>query len=76
MAEQNVDLFEDLAKLTGAEYLSDLKSMPYEIIRQQLQTIDPEKYSLSQWQDAVDYLTGKETTQETVEEIYEYLLSY
>ena len=67
---------EELAELTGADYLSDLKTMNYEQIRRQMERIDPDRYTLSQWKDTADYLTGNDVDAETEEQIYEYLLSY
>ena len=67
---------EELTELTAVEYLSDLKTLHYDLIRIQLQSINPEDYTLPQWQDAAKYLTGKETELNTVREVYEFLLSY
>ena len=67
---------EELTELIGAAYLSDLRTMDYYLICRQLRNMEPDKYTLFQWQDAARYLTGQETKLETVKEIYDYLLSY
>lgn len=67
---------EELAELVFTPYLSDLQVMEYETIRTELRSMDPHKYPLFQWKDAVKYLTGESTDLETVQEIYDYLLAY
>lgn len=69
-------LLDRLQKLTGAEYLSDLRYMDYERIRTYLPEVEMEKYSLSQWLDAVKYLTGTEKEVATAQEVYDYLLYF
>lgn len=67
---------EILTELTAVEYLSDLQTISYDLVRRQLRNIKPEDYTLFQWKDTANYLTGKTVEMETVSEIYEYLLSY
>ena len=76
MCDIKVGPLEELTELTTVEYLSDLKTLHYDLIRRQLRNINPKNYTLHQWQDAAKYLTGKETERNTVRGIYEYLLSY
>ena len=46
--DSKTSLFEKLTKLTGAMYLSDLKTMAYATIRTELHDIDlPKIYSVS-----------------------------
>lgn len=67
---------EELTELTGVAYLSDLQKINYDLVRRQIRNINPEKYTLFQWQDTAKYLTGKETDLKTVKKIYDYLLAY
>lgn len=76
MANCKTGPLEELTELIGIIYLSDLPSMPYDRIRKQLRKINPDDYTLFQWQDATKYLTGKKTELKTVREIYDYLLKY
>ena len=76
MKDSKISLLEKLTKLTGAMYLSDLKTMAYATIRTELHDIDPQKYTLFQWKDAAKYLTGNDVALDTVKGIYEYLLTY
>lgn len=76
MTDLKIGPLEELTELTGVMYLSDLQKTSYDLVRRQIRNIDPEKYTLFQWQDAARYLTGKETELETVKEIYDYLLAY
>lgn len=69
-------LLDRLQTLTKANYLSDLGFMDYERIREQLPNLDIEKYTLFQWLDAAEYLTGTKPELETVQEIYDYLLHF
>ena len=76
MTDLKIGPLEELTELTGVMYLSDLQKISYDLVRRQIRNIDPEKYTLFQWQDAARYLTGKETELATVKEIYDYLLAY
>ena len=76
MINENHGPLEKLTVLTAATYLSDLKTMDYELIRRQLRNLKPADYTLAQWQDAAHYLTGERTELETADEIYNYLLTY
>ena len=67
MAEHTFELLEELQQAVGCEYLSDLRLVPQ--YNQQAKAIllrmDPTKYSLRQWNDAVEYiLTAEERTAE------------
>lgn len=74
--DSKISLLEKLTKLTGAMYLSNLKTMAQATIRTELHDIDPKKYTLFQWKDAAKYLTGNDVDLDTVKGIYEYLLTY
>ena len=67
---------EELTELTGVMYLSDLKITNYEIIRKELRKISPNKYTPHQWKDAAQYLTGSIPDVDTVEKLYNYLITY
>ena len=67
---------DELVMLTAVAYISDLRTLHYELIRRQLKSVKPEKYTLAQWKDAAMYLTGKNKDLGSVEEIYAYLLKY
>lgn len=71
----DLGLLDILAAKVGCVYLSDLKqtqSLPH--IRHVLRKIKPSAFSLREWNNAVSYLTGKETPFESAEEAVEYLL--
>lgn len=76
MMNLKIGPLEELAELTGVMYLSDLQKISYDLVRRQIRNIDPDKYTLFQWQDTAKYLTGKETDLATVKEVYDYLLTY
>lgn len=67
---------EELTELIGVMYLSDLKTTNYEVIRKELSNIDPNKYTLIQWEDTVQYLTGETIKFASIEDAYDYLLVY
>lgn len=69
-------LLDRLQKLTGADYLSDLRYMDYERIRTYLPELDVEQYSLSQWLDAAKYLTNTQPELSSAQEAYDYLLHF
>ena len=76
MSNLKIGPLEVLTELTAVEYLSDLQTISYDLVRRQLRNINPEDYTLFQWQDTANYLTGKDIKLDSVKEIYEYLLSY
>lgn len=69
-------LLDRLQILTEAEYLSDLRFMDFERIRKHLPELDAEQYPLSQWLDAVKYLTNTQSELATAQEAYDYLLHF
>lgn len=69
-------LLDRLTALTGVEYLSDLLTIDYEIIRTKLPEIEPKEYPLSQWLDAAEYLTGSKPDTNDVQKIYEQLIQF
>ena len=51
------DLFEDLREETGAMYISDLRHSPYhELAIQILSQMCGEGYTISEWNEALEYL--------------------
>ena len=51
------DLFEDLREETGALYISDLRHSPYhELAIQILSQMCGEGYTISEWNEALEYL--------------------
>lgn len=76
MKDSKISLLEKLTELTGAIYLSDLKTMAKATIRTELHDIALKKYTLFQWKDAAKCLTGNDVDLDTVKGIYEYLLTY
>lgn len=62
MAEHTSELLEELQQAVGYEYLSDLRLVPQYNQRAKviLLRMDPTKYSLRQWNDAVEYILAEE----------------
>ena len=62
------DLFEDLRKETGALYISDLRHSPYhERAIQILSQECGEEYTISEWNEALEYLLLHERCATVVE---------
>lgn len=58
MGKQNEDLLDTLAKKAGCTYLSELRDRSaYPMIAKALKHIQPEKYSLPEWEEAIYYIT-------------------
>lgn len=66
MENLKIGPLEELAELTGVMYLSDLQKISYDLVRRQIRNIEPDKYSLFQWQDTAKYLTGNDVDMETI----------
>lgn len=69
-------LLDRLAVLTGVEYLSDLRTLDYEIIREKLPEIEAKDYPLSQWLDAAEYLSGTKLQADTPQQMSSLLCGY
>ena len=62
------DLFEDLREETGALYISDLRHSPYhELAIQILSQMCGEGYTISEWNEALEYLLLHERCATVVE---------
>ena len=56
---QKDDLLDMLAKQTDCAYLSELRNPDfYPLIANILEWIEPNAYSLSEWKEAISYITG------------------
>ncbi|WP_154018890.1 hypothetical protein [Anaerotruncus rubiinfantis] len=68
-------LLDDLAKLAGCEYLSDLRHCPY--YRYPLFLVLPqipaEDYSVSEWNRAIGYILGQPADFPTAAQAYQFL---
>ncbi len=70
-------LLEWLSKEMGCMYLSDLhKPELFPAIQKVLDKLDPEKYSLQEWKDAVHYLTGENCSFTTQKQFALFLQNY
>lgn len=69
-------LLDRLQALTNAKYLSDPCFMDYESIRTQLPRLNVGEYTLIQWLDAAEYLTGTKPDLDTPKKVYEHLLDF
>lgn len=68
---KNSDLLDELAARVGCICLSDLHYRPYlELARLHMRTLEPERYSLKQWTDAIRYLLGRESDCKTPQEAH------
>ena len=68
-------LLETLAKDIGCSYLSELHSVyRYKEIYGEIIKLDMEKYTISEWNDAVGYITGKNVIFSSPKEARDYLL--
>ena len=50
------DLFEDLREETGALYISDLRHSPYHVRAMQILSQECGGYTISEWNEALEYL--------------------
>lgn len=57
MYKENASLLDDICRITGCAYLSDLaeEEMRY-AVSEAVKNINPIDYSLPQWQEAVSYI--------------------
>ncbi len=68
-----MSLLEDLAARSGCDYLSDLKQS--ENLKKILLTVDLYAYDIGEWNDAVKYLTERETVCACAEDAVKALLT-
>ncbi len=71
-------LLENLASKLGLLYLSDLQygKVPPHQLAETLKQFDPKNYSCAQWNDTIEYLTGKRENFATAEAAYAFLLQF
>lgn len=78
MKKTNMEgLLETLSFKTGCMYLTDLhqpRLLP--MIQYAVRGLSPEQFSLWEWRDAVNYITGEEHAFQTPEEAATYLANY
>lgn len=68
-------LLDRLAHAAGCMYLSDLHTTKYgPRLHQAVLAIDPAEYSLSEWQEAARYVSGRELSFPAPEEARDYLV--
>ena len=68
-------LLETLAMKIGCSYLSELHtSYRFREICREIKKLDMEKFSMKEWNDAVDYITGEKVVFSSPEDAREYLL--
>jgi len=66
----NEDLLDRLHRLTGSEYLSELKSPAYrETVLRELERIEVSDYPLHEWREALSYLFGAEAALNTEKDV-------
>ncbi|WP_294466738.1 hypothetical protein [uncultured Anaerofustis sp.] len=69
-------LLEYLSFKVGCMYLSDLRyNENLYNIQHELRSIDPNIYSLKEWNDAVNYITGERYEFDNVNEALDFLIS-
>ncbi|BDF57703.1 hypothetical protein CE91St36_05200 [Christensenellaceae bacterium] len=57
---QKEDLLDMLAKQTDCTYLSELRNPEfYPLVANILEWVEPNAYSLSEWEEAIVYITGE-----------------
>ena len=71
-----MELLEKLRILTNCDYISDLRFRDYEQVRPYLRFVNSDDYSIEQWKDASQYLTGIKPEIASAEGCYNYLLNY
>lgn len=72
-----IGLLEILAFRVNCMYLSNLRQPCLLLeIQRTLHTIPTEQFSLCEWCDAVNYITGNQLSFESREEVFDYLKNY
>lgn len=70
-------LLDRLAAKSGCMYLSDLKMRKNDmLIKHEIRKTDASDYSAAEWNDAINYLTGKKAAFSSPGEAKTYLLKY
>ena len=62
------DIFEDMKRQTGCDYISDLPKLPVSVLRASVQSLPGGDYTTRQWQELTQYLTGSSKERESAEE--------
>ena len=77
MTSHTMGLLDILAAKTGCIYLSDLKLPKTKIhLLRPLRKTDAAAFSLDEWKDAVEYLTGHPYAATTQQQAKQYLIDY
>lgn len=69
-------LLDDLQCELSFEYLSNLRFCNRKKLKSVIETFSEDDYSLSEWNDAAEYLTGKPTQFASACEARQFLLNY
>ncbi|MEA4853435.1 MAG: hypothetical protein VB082_04050 [Christensenella sp.] len=74
--EKKVGLLDVLAKKLRCEYLSQLRKTKLRMtLKEALVEIDPLDYGISEWNDAIQYITDEKIIFENVKQAKEYFLA-
>ena len=69
------ELLETISSRLGCEYLSDLKWVQdTELLKKVIVDLAPDKYSLQDWSDAINYLTNENVSPASAVDAKNYLL--
>ena len=52
------DIFEDMRKQAGCDYISDLPQLSFSLLRQTVEKLSGADYSVQQWEELTEYLVG------------------
>ena len=70
-------LLDTIAMKMNTEYLSDIRLVKdYDEVKSIIRNFSEESFAISEWNDAVEYLTGENKNFETVSEAKEFLLKF
>lgn len=69
-------LLDDLQMRLGLEYLSNLRFYNYKKIKAVIEDISADDYALTEWNDAVEYLTNEPIQFDSACEAREFLLKH
>lgn len=70
------DLFEDVRREVGCDFISDLKNEPYRTIAIKIASqLDAHKYSMREWEDFTQYICGEKSCVSSVENVSVMLLN-
>ena len=74
--KNNLSLLEYISFKVGCMYLSDLRCNSHLYnIQHELRSIDPYDYCKNEWNDAVNYITGKDVSFDNSEKALEFLIN-